>query len=466
MMGIRPLARKRPPFAAVVIVVLIGLWPPAVEAQVFIASRPHPEFGIGPLFVSVDVDKNEVRPAHRAIPVTVLWNLVLPVNRSATDVAQDLYLLWPGEVPGVAGDQGADPSLVHQVGAAGFRIKEHGRLPVSGRRRSDIGTSAAFRSLGEAGYVTFGADGPVRGAMGATIVRIPWVPEEASPDWLVCLELPVRDLIVRKPVTWIEDLFWGPRYVVALGTGKLGSMSLYPLYFGVRDRVVPLASDFSLLEINFADTRQLLVDDIVPPSARRRIGERANAGETVSLALAASHGLVWQLLTVQFTYAPQRLPARPLLISAFFVVLGGLMRWLYTPSMAWVGRTWRARVVLGPTRSRGRFVGALPPAKVIQQIRPGETTQEQVLRECGPGIEEQVRLPAGEIHTVTYRGQRAVPQRWWSLGSFAAVRYWHVEDHEVEITFERNVVREVLIRIRRSQRNLPPTRYDLRQIDW
>src|SRR5215470_17026843 len=169
MMGIRPLARKRPAFAAVVIAVLIGLWPSAAPAQVFIASRPHPEFGIGPLFVSVDVDKNDVWPAHRAVAVTVSWNLVLPENRSATDVAQDLYLLWPGEVPGVAGDQGADPSLAHQVGAAGFRIKEHGRLRVSGRRRSDIGTSAAFRPLGEAGYVTFGADGPVRGASGATI---------------------------------------------------------------------------------------------------------------------------------------------------------------------------------------------------------------------------------------------------------------------------------------------------------
>lgn len=311
--------------------------------------------------------------------------------------------------------------------------------------------------------MTFGRDDSVRGALGASLIRIPSVAELGSLDWLVRLELPVRDVIVRKPVGWIEDVFWGPRYVITLGAGALGSPSLYPLYFGLRDRVLPLASDFSMLLIDFAEAHHLRVDEIVPPSADRRAGGQDNRGETVSLALAASHGLAWQILQVQFTYAPQRVPARPLLISAFFAVLGGLMRWLYAPVTSWIGRTWRARVLLGRPRSADRFGGALPPAEVLEQIRPGETMYEEVLRQCGPATEEQVRLPAGEMYALTYRGQRVVPHRWWTLGWFATVRYWHIEDHEVEIAFDHNLVREVLIRVRRSRRRERPGAYELRQ---
>ena len=40
---------------------LLGLWPHDLHAQAFIASRPHPEFGIGPLFVSVSVGTHRGR---------------------------------------------------------------------------------------------------------------------------------------------------------------------------------------------------------------------------------------------------------------------------------------------------------------------------------------------------------------------------------------------------------------------
>jgi hypothetical protein len=55
----------------VVALLLLGLWPHDLHAQAFIASRPRPEFGIGPLFVSVSVGKDDVRPAHRPVTVTV-----------------------------------------------------------------------------------------------------------------------------------------------------------------------------------------------------------------------------------------------------------------------------------------------------------------------------------------------------------------------------------------------------------
>jgi len=44
-----------------------------------------------------------------------------------------------------------------------------------------------------------------------------------------------------------------------------------------------------------------------------------------------------------------------------------------------------------------------------------------------------------------------VPHRRRSLGWFATVSHWDVEDHEVQIDFERDLVRDVQARIRRSQ---------------
>ena len=440
----------RLPAIAVALLVL-GLWPHDLHAQAFIASRPHPEFGIGPLFVSVSVGKDDVRPAHRPVTVTVTWNLALPEHPAAADLAQDLYLLWPGEVPGAAGDEQADPRLLAQLETLGFRSKESGRLRLSGGRRSDLGTGAEFRPLGEASFVTFGDGGAVRGAIGATVIRIPWVPELGSPDWLVRLEIPVRDIIVPRPVTWIEDLFWGRWYVVTLAFGDLESLALYPFYFGVRDRVIPVAGDFSLLLIDFADARRLRVDETIPPSALRREGELGDDRATISLALAPSRGLLSQLLKVHFTYAPQRLPARPLLISAALVVLGGTLRWLFTPAMALIGRTWRGRVLLDRTAA-GRYHGTTPSPQALAQIRPGQTTYEDVRRLFGPWAEEQVSLPAGQTRAVVYRERRVIPRPGWSLGWIATVRYWEVEDHEVEISFERDRVRDVQARVRRARR--------------
>jgi hypothetical protein len=427
---------------------LLGLWPHRLHAQAFIASRPHPEFGIGPLFVSVSVGKDDVRPAHRPVTVTVTWNLVLPARGTATDIAQDLYLLWPGEVAGAAGAAEADRHLLAQVGALGFRSKESGRLRLTGVRRSDLGTVAEPRPLGAAPFVTFDNDGAVREATGATVIRIPWVPELGTPDWLVRLQIPARDVIVRRPVTWIEDLFWGRWYVVRLAFGDLESLALYPFYFGVRDRVVPVAADFSMLLIDFADARRLRVDVTTPDSALRRQGERGDDRATIALALGPSRGLLSQLLKVGFTYAPQRLPARPLLISAVLVVLGGTLRWLFTPAIALIARTLRARVLLGRAAVR-RYHGTTPSPEALARMRPGETTDEDVRRLFGPGAEERVSLPARRIRTVVYRERRVIPHRGRSLGWVATVRQWDVEDHEVEITFEHGRVRDVQTRVRR-----------------
>ena len=61
-------------------------------------------------------------------------------------------------------------------------------------------------------------------------------------------------------------------------------------------------------------------------------------------------------------------------------------------------------------------------------------------------------LPAGQTRAVVYRERRVIPRRGWSLGWIATVRYWEVEDHEVEISFERDRVRDVQARVRRARR--------------
>jgi hypothetical protein len=440
-----------------VVVLAVAPGAPAVHAQAFVASRPHPEFGIGPLLLSVTVGKDDLRPAHRPITVTVSWSVVAPSERTA-DLAQDLYLLWPGEVAGASGADGADPALLRQLGPLGFRVKEHGRLPVSARRRSDVGAGVDSRTVGDASFVTFVGDGAsARAVSGATYVRIPWVPEAASLDWLVRLELPVRDVIVPSPVTWIEELFWGRWYAVTLGFGDLGPVSLYPLYFGVRDRIVPLARDFSMAALEFADARRLRIDETVPASATRQVADRRPDGEVITLALLPSQGLAPQQLTAHFTYSPQRLPARPLLVSAALVVLGGTIRWLFTPTMAWIGRLRRERILFGRPAA-GRPWGRLPPASVVAQIRPGETTYEDVRRLCGPASEERRGLIAGEPRAVVYREERVVPRRVWSLGGITLVRFWIVEIQELEITFARDRAAAVQTRVRRTRRRENPTR--------
>ena len=437
------------PFLALL---LLSALPGSACAQVFIASHPQPEFSIGPLFVSASVGKPNVVGNPGALTVSVSWSLTLAPHRRAADIAQDLYLLWPGEVVGTVGAADADPMLVRQVEALGFKVKAHGRLRLSARERTEMGTSAGLRTLGEAPFVAFAREGgPAAGARGATYIRIPWVPELASLDWLVRLELPLKEVIVPRRVSWAEDTFWGRRYLITLGFGDVGYVSLYPLYFGARDRVVPLARDFSMLVINFADSDHLKVDEVVPASASRQMSETRSNTETLRLPLLASEGIAPQVLKVQFAYFAGRLPWRPILISALFLGLGNLTGPLVGALAKRLGRTLRARVHVGRGEAPGRERGAIPSQEALGQIRPGETSYEEVLRLCGPQAEEQARLPAGETRALVYRGQRVVPHRRRSFGWFATVGHWDVEDHEVQIDFERDRVRDVQARVRRSR---------------
>ena len=124
------------------------------HAQIFLASKPKPEFTIGPLSVRANVV-----PAGGPIEVSLLWSLVVPPNVGGAALEQDLYLLWPGAVDGemVAGEP--DPTLRRTVEERGFQVAREGRLPLSARAVFSGSQRAKPEPLpGGAPFVTYTRD--------------------------------------------------------------------------------------------------------------------------------------------------------------------------------------------------------------------------------------------------------------------------------------------------------------------
>ncbi|MEX2222375.1 MAG: hypothetical protein WEG40_11320 [Candidatus Rokuibacteriota bacterium] len=432
---------------------------PAASAQVFIASKPHPEFWIAPLSITATIGRHDVTGPPGPLTLLMSFSVAPPPRRDPAEFAQDLYLLWPGELAGTDGAAGADPALARDVEAAGFTVLAHGRAPLAARSRAQMGTGAGAagrRPLGDALFVTFARpEGLARGAKAASYVRIPWHPELASLDWLPRLELPVKGAVRPRRVSWLEETFWGRRHIITLGFGDVGYSSLYPLYYGNRDRVVPLAPDFSRLSISFDESSHLKIDEVVPSTATRRMSETRENTETLSIPLVATDGIVPQTLKVQFVYFRGRLPWRPILLSALLLGLGNLTGPIVGNLIRQLVRTVRGRVHVGRGEAAGRARGQVPSQEVLARIRPGETTYADVLKLVGGEPEEEQRLPSGEIRAVVYRGERMVPHRGRRFGWFATVSHWEVEQHEVQIDFDQERVRDIQARIRRTRHSLP-----------
>jgi hypothetical protein len=446
---------RRGRLAGAVAVALLVLGPVPASAQVFIASKPHPEFWIAPVFITANVQRKDVDDHPGPLMLQVSFSVAPPPARDPSEFAQDIYLLWPGELVGTDGADGADPALAQQVQAAGFKVLVHGRVPFSARSRLQMGTGAGAagrRDLGSAAFVTFARpEGLARGAKPATYIRIPWKVELASLDWVPRLELAVKGAITPRRVSWLEETFWGRRNIITLSFGDVGYSSLYPFYYGNRDRVIPLAPDFSRLMINFADSNHLKIDEVVPMTALRRLSETRENTDTFSIPLIAADGIVPQVLKVQFVYFQGRLPWRPILLSALLLGLGNLTGPIVGNLLRKLIRTLRDRVHVGRGEVVGRARGEVPPQDVLARIRPGESSYQDVLRLVGSAPEEEQRLPSGEIRAVIYRGQRMVPHRGRRFGWFATVSHWELENHEVQIDFEQDRVRDIQARIRRTR---------------
>lgn len=436
------------------VALLLAGAPAPGHAQLFLASRPHPEFMIGPLFV-----RASVTPALGPVTVDVLWSLVIPPTRSAGEFEQDLYLLWPGSVTGDASAGPPDPALARYVEARGFVVIAEGRLALFARDLYQTGKDRPQEPVeGGAPFVTFvRAGGPLGLTSPGTYIRIPWTPKLANPTWLMDLRMTVSGLVKPKKASWVENVFRGQRYLISIGFNDVRHRALFPMYFEHRDRIVRLADDPSQLLMNFADADHLKIDEVAPQSSIRRMSESLESTEVVSLFLDKSEGLKPQMLTVQFGYFKGLQAWAPILIPMLFFILGNAAAPLLNRLLGRIVKGVTARVRVGrPSESwSGRETGVVLARDVLAGITPGETTYDEVVRLCGPEAEERQQLGSAERRTLVYRGRRVVPHRRRTFGWLSTVSHWDVEHHEVEIEFEQDRVRDVQARVRRSRFSHP-----------
>jgi hypothetical protein len=422
----------------------------AADAQLFLASRPDPAFTVGPLIV-----RASVAPELGRVTIDVLFSLGLPPGVRPADVAQDLYLLWPGAVSGQAGIGPPDPELQRHVESRGFAVIEEGRLKLLAQSVGQIrGDLPAEPVAGGAPFVTFVRQGgPLGLTAPATYIRIPWTPKLASSDWLLDLRLAAGDLVARKPASWFEDVFRGPRHVFSVSVNDVRSRALFPLYLEHRDRAVRLGDEPSEIVVNFAAADRLKIDEVSPASSSRRPSESLENTEVVSHFLERSEGIRPQTLTIQFGYFSGLQAWAPVLIPTLFFLLGNLAAVLVRRVAERVGSRLAGRVHFGPPGDapRRRETGTLLPRETLARIAPGVTTYTEVLALCGPGAEQQEKFPSPEHRTLVYRGRRVVPRDRRLFGWLTTVSAWDVEHHEVQIEFEGDVVSDVKALVRRSQ---------------
>ncbi|MGH7313765.1 MAG: hypothetical protein ACREJV_11370, partial [Candidatus Rokuibacteriota bacterium] len=442
--------------AAALAGLLLAGHPAPAGAQLFFATEPNPEFRIGPLFV-----RAAVTPELGDVVVDVLFSVAVPPTRSAVELEQDLFLLWPGAVGG-EGDLGPpEPALARFVEAQGFSVVDEGRLPLFAQHlyqvsgEGEMSTGQATLVSGGAPYVTFvRASGALGLSAPATWVRIPWTPQVVNRVWLMDLRLTAKGLVKTKPATWVERAFWGPRHRITLSFNDVRQGAVFPLYFWNRERRVRLSEDLSQLVITFPAADRLKIDEMAPPAARRRLSESLENTEVVSLFLDYDEGLSPQVLTVQFGYFTGLQSWAPILIPILFFVLGNVAAVFVRGLAERAGKVLSARVQLGRAPP-ARQSGVLIPRETLARIIPGETTYPEVTRLIDGQPEEHERLDDPDDKTLIYRGRRTVPHRRRTFGWFATVKSWDVEDHEVEIVLRGGVVRDVQARVRRRHPTHP-----------
>jgi hypothetical protein len=86
---------------------------------------------------------------------------------------------------------------------------------------------------------------------------------------------------------------------------------------------------------------------------------------------------------------------------------------------------------------------------------PGQTSREDVLRLCGPEVEEEERRGEPGRSVLVYRGWRAVPETRQRMRWVATVEAWRVTAQEVRIDVEQGLVKDVQVRVRRRRSASP-----------
>ena len=412
--------------ALVVALALTGALPSAASAQIFLASKPHPGFAIGPMFLIANV-----RP-DRAVTVNLSFSLTVRPGASRRAMEQDLFLLWPAEVTESTAPGPADPALARDL-TEGFTVLTSGRLQLRSRDRILVGTGQLGDVLPEvASYVTVTRRGPLANQISpVSYIKIPWTPKLTDPLTVTTLVIPLRGLVTPKPASWVAETFWGRRWILTVGFGDLGSplLPLYAIYFEHRDRVVPLAREFSQAIAIFSDSDHLLIDDIEPASATRRPSRLQAGSEVVALVLRPGEGMAPQNLTVKFSYFAGSIAWRPILVSAGLLLLGNVAgAIMFGREMFGVMRK-RRRARAGAARLRAEWLTGNAQAATLL----GAATYDDVIARWGLPDEDRERLSTPGRRTIVYRAQN------------------NGQAHEVEIEIADGLVTEIERRILRLQ---------------
>lgn len=362
----------------------------------FLASEPHPRFAIGPLFLVTTVQPDLTTVAN------VSFSLTPRPNVRAEELEGDLYLLWPAEVtePNLPG--AADPALARELERRGFAVLASGRVALRVRDRMLVGTGATGEPLGQgASFVTFNRRAPAAQLGGATYVKIPWTPKLMDSLHVVTLVLPLRGLIVAKPATWLEETFWGRRWVLTSGFGDLGSpaQALYPLYFEHRERAVPLAREFSLIVATFTNSDRLRIESIAPAAATRRPSRIRAGNEVVTLPINPAESTA-QNVKVEFSYFWGWIAWRPIVVSLVLLLLSNVAGALMFGREVFTTMRARRRARLIARRRRPPI-----PAETISNLTAGLSYEEIVARLGEPDEEHAELVPDGR-RAVVYRDER------------------------------------------------------------
>ena len=455
--------------------------PSLATGQVFIASKAHPPFTVGPLFV-----RGSITPALDHTDVEVRFSLEMAANATPAQVAQDLYLMWPGEVradmsearraeraakrEGGSGkgegkkegrrkrdvEIGApDPELAKFVEARGYRVHTQGVLKLT--TRDIYGGSDSETVVAGAPFVTFNRERAANGpTLLATWIRLPWRPEMVNRNHLMSIRFSSTELVKRQRATWIEETFRGRRNIVTLGFHDVRTRGIFPLYLEHRDRVVRLSEDPSQLTLTFREPDSLKLESVNPANATRRVTEGRQPSQLVSLFIDRSEGLAPQQLTVEFGYFSGIHSWMPILIPTLFFLLGNLAAVGVRVLGEKLSKHFAGRLLFGRRRTQPeRESGIIVPREKLAQITPGETTFEQLMTILGASPEEQERLDGSGKRTLVYRGRRFLPRHKRSVGWLTTVSHWDAEDHEVEIMIDGDRVSDLNARIRRSRVQSP-----------
>jgi hypothetical protein len=441
-------ARGRVLIVVLVLVAGLAATPSSVAAQVFLATRSHPGLAVTPLFIVANLSSDAAD-----VPVEVMFSLMIPPDRSALDLEQDLYLLWPGEV--VATDTAGGIELPPDV-AAQVKVIARGHLRLQAQRHYESPADTEVMATGAPFVSVVRTGGPMGLSPAATYIRIPWNPRLVNQAWLMSVHLTARGLVKPKPSTWLGRTVSGSRSTLALGFNDVGSPAMFAMYYWQRDNVLRVTSPARLVA-NFARADRLAVDEMFPPAARREPSPSLPGTDLVSLFLTPAEGLTPQVLRVEFGYFSRVQSWGPVLIPALFFALGNAAGALMRGFAERLYRQLGGWLQLGRQRASatGLDTGTVIPRDHLAAIVPGETTYEEVLRLCGAEVEEREDLATPQRKTLVYRGRRDVPHRRWAWSWLAAVSYWDVERHEVEITVEGGVVQNLQVRIGRARSARP-----------